>query len=172
MLKHIARHFKKFQCKYCDKYFTESFQCTAHCVAAHPENEPKVETRKNYDSLLQEMMKLAQKGVSRKNSDYVGIAKKSTAKPVVRVRPFSKKFKSVARKSTTPLPRYPFGIKYQMKEFSNYGLKTDPIDLATVNTYMVVGGHRMKVNCTTLSQFMNINPKLILIDIKGRINKT
>lgn len=169
MFKHVSKHVKKYQCKYCEKLFTESFQISQHCVSHHPGNDSKIEIRKDYDTLIQDLMQRAETGGS--STTYVGIAKKSTAKPVVRVRPFPKKFKSVARKSTNPLPRYPLGIKFITEGISYYGLPTDPIDLSTVNTYMVIGGHRMKVNCTTLSQFMDINPKLIVTDIKTGLNK-
>lgn len=48
---------------------------------------------------------------------------------------------------------------------SHYGVPSSSVNLAKLNTYMVVGGHSMKVNCQTLAALININPKVLLKDI-------
>ncbi|XP_067204646.1 uncharacterized protein [Linepithema humile] len=108
------------------------------------------------------------------------VAKKSTTKSTVSyTRPGPRVFKAVARKSTNPLPRYPMGIfmphnvqtESQVEESKNepvsyYGMPSSSVNLAKLNTYMVVGGHSMKVNCQTLAALININPKVLLTDIR------
>ncbi|XP_046733857.1 uncharacterized protein LOC124404071 isoform X2 [Diprion similis] len=114
------------------------------------------------------------------------VAKKSTAKPPSRVQFLPNKMRCVARKSTNTLTRHsssfmvsssrdrlgassPNRDKSPMRSpagFSYYRVTSPPISLASLSTYMSVGGHQMKVNCTTLGQLMNINPKVIVKDLK------
>jgi len=112
------------------------------------------------------------------------IAKKSTTKSVVScAKPGPRIFKAVARKSTNP--RYPPSIftsrlpamhstnteseekkVIRSKPFSYYGIPSSPVNLAELSTYMVVGGHSMRVNCLTLATLINIKPKVLLKDIR------
>lgn len=112
------------------------------------------------------------------------VAKKSTTKSIAYARPGPRVFKAVARKSTNPLPRYPSStfMSYrsiprrietelemevtESESSSHYGRQSSPINLAELNTYMVVGGHSMRLTCLTLSTLININPKVILKDIR------
>ncbi|XP_014479925.1 PREDICTED: uncharacterized protein LOC106747127 isoform X2 [Dinoponera quadriceps] len=115
------------------------------------------------------------------------VAKKSTAKSVLSyVKPSPRTFKAVARKSTNPLPRYLREVERrspamrpdeeeekqeeeeqeEMPLPSHYRVPCEPVNLAKVSTYMMLGGHSMKVNCTTLAQLININPRLVLADIR------
>ncbi|KAL0129058.1 hypothetical protein PUN28_004033 [Cardiocondyla obscurior] len=112
--------------------------------------------------------------------DYVNqVAKKSTAKSTVS-KPGPRIFKAVARKSTNPRPSLSFltrmssehtiNIETEENEtkhepFSYYGIPSSPVNLAKLNTYMVVGGHNMRVNCRTLATLINIEPKVLLEDI-------
>jgi hypothetical protein len=52
------------------------------------------------------------------------------------------------------------------KSCSYYGITKNPVNLSELNTYMIVGGHSMRVNCLTLATLININPKVMLKDIK------
>lgn len=114
------------------------------------------------------------------------VARKSTTRSIVAsyARPGPRVFKAVARKSTNPLPRYPSStfmsyrsiprsieteLEAEEKEIessSHYGRPSSPINLAELNTYMVVGGHSMRLTCSTLSTLININPKVVLKDIR------
>lgn len=113
------------------------------------------------------------------------VARKSTTRSLVSyARPGPRVFKAVARKSTNPLPRYPSSsfMSYQSmprsiktklevgetesEPSSHYGIPSSPINLAELNTYMVVGGHSMRLTCLTLSTLININPKILLKDIR------
>lgn len=111
------------------------------------------------------------------------VARKSTTRSTLSyVRPGPRMFKAVARKSTAnPLPRYlpnyvpmPRCFKKivsdeeetRSKPSSHYGIPSKPVNLAELNTYMVVGGHSMRVNCQTLATLININPKILLKDIR------
>lgn len=109
------------------------------------------------------------------------VARKSTTKSVV-PRPGPRVFKTVARKSTNP--RYPptfFTSHLPAKQSTNsefeeevirheslsyYGVPSSPVNLAELNTYMVVGGHSMRVNCLTLATLIDIKPKVLLKDIR------
>lgn len=112
------------------------------------------------------------------------VARKSTTKSIIPcARPGPRVFKAVARKSTNP--RYPPGVftprlpaaystnvkieeeeVEESKPFSYYGRPSSPVDLSDLNTYMVVGGHSMRVNCLTLATLIDIKPKVILKDIR------
>ena len=55
----------------------------------------------------------------------------------------------------------------QNKQFvSHYGIPSSPVNLTELNTYMVVGGHSMRVNCLTLATLINIKPKILVKDIR------
>lgn len=115
------------------------------------------------------------------------VARKSTTRSIVsNARPGPRVFKTIARKSTNPLPRYPSSafMSYHAQSISrsiktkldagetesepssHYGIPSSPINLAELNTYMVVGGHNMRLTCLTLSTLININPKILLKDIR------
>lgn len=112
------------------------------------------------------------------------IARKSTTKSVIPCTiPGPRVFKAVARKSTNPrypptffTPRLPvaqstnIGFEeekiIQCEPFSYYGIPSTPVNLAELNTYMVVGGHSMRVNCLTLATLIDIKPKVVLKDIR------
>lgn len=119
------------------------------------------------------------------SSGHQAVARKSTTRSIVsNARPGPRVFKAVARKSTNPLPRYPSSafMSYQSisrsiktklevgetesEPSSHYGIPSSPINLAELNTYMVVGGHNMRLTCLTLSTLININPKILLKDIR------
>ena len=166
-----------YKCKFCDKSFCEPNQVALHTEQSHPGLEPKIESVQNYEEQLNDMLNRITSGLGLEytSSEYHSVAKKSTARPIVRVRPSPKKVKSVARKSTNPLPRYPPGLKFfndftNIKGISHYGVPRAPIDMGAINTYMVVGGHRMPVNCQTLSQLMDIDPQVLVVDIKKGLN--
>ncbi|XP_025992233.2 uncharacterized protein LOC105202475 isoform X3 [Solenopsis invicta] len=117
-----------------------------------------------------------------------GIARKSTTKSVIPcAKPGPRVFKAVARKSTNPRPsiftphlsavdstdtEFEEDMEEEEEEitrskaFSYYGIPSSPINLAELNTYMVVGGHSMRVNCMTLATLIDIKPKVLLKDIK------
>lgn len=118
-----------------------------------------------------------------RNNVRQAIARKSTTKSVVScTRPGPRIFKAVARKSTNP--RYPptfFTSRLPTKQsadsefeeeevrhesLSHYGVPSSPVNLTELNTYMVVGGHSMRVNCLTLATLINIKPKVLLKDIR------
>lgn len=167
-------------------------QISVHNAEKHPSLETKIKGVPNFDSAVQnlinqvtlnDMKNVKIKGeVSQNNTLSMGIpksravAKKSTTKSIMCVKSNPRAFKSVARKSTNPLPRYLPGVKSQHdvkteverkprnKPFSYYRMPNTPVDLAKLNTHMVVGGHSMKVNCATLAQLININPKIVLED--------
>lgn len=119
-----------------------------------------------------------------KKDGHQDVARKSTTKSVIPcTRPGPRVFKAVARKSTNPryppnvfMPRLPLvsNTKAEFEEeeveeskpFSYYGIPSSPIDLSDLNTYMVVGGHSMRVNCLTLATLIDIKPKVVLKDIK------
>ncbi|XP_011640512.1 LOW QUALITY PROTEIN: uncharacterized protein LOC105429319 [Pogonomyrmex barbatus] len=116
------------------------------------------------------------------------VARKSTTKSVISyARPGPRIFKAVARKSTNP--RYPPSVftprsleSYSMdtdtdsedekvaesnnQPVSHYRIPSSPVNLAALNTYMVVGGHNMRVNCLTLATLINIKPRVLLKDIR------
>lgn len=112
------------------------------------------------------------------------VARKSTTKSTISsyMRPGPRVFKAVARKSTNPLPRYPLGAfmsyrphgitteleaeKTESEPSSHYGIPSKPVNLAGLNTYMVVGGHKMRLTCHILSTLINIDAKVLLRDIK------
>lgn len=113
------------------------------------------------------------------------VARKSTTRSIASyTRPGPRVFKAVARKSTNPLPRYPSSTfmsyrsisrsieteleaeETEIESSSHYGIPSSPINLAELNTYMVVGGHSMRLTCSTLSTLININPKVVLKDIR------
>ncbi|XP_011056945.1 PREDICTED: uncharacterized protein LOC105147547 isoform X2 [Acromyrmex echinatior] len=120
---------------------------------------------------------------SRGNS-HQAVARKSTTKSAIScARPGPRVFKAVARKSTNP--RYPPNFfkpllekhstnmgyegeeEIQNKQFvSHYGIPSSPVNLTELNTYMVVGGHSMRVNCLTLATLINIKPKILVKDIR------
>lgn len=119
-----------------------------------------------------------------KGNSHQAVAKKSTTKSTVScARPGPRVFKAVARKSTNP--RYPPNFfkplleehstdmeyeeeeEIQNKQFvSHYGIPSSPVNLTELNTYMVVGGHSMRVNCLTLATLINIKPKILVKDIR------
>lgn len=191
MRNHVSKHINLFKCKYCNKSFSCPSDVSTHNTEEHPDMELKIESIQNYESLLEKMMikvtwqkpemssyknKDSEPSTSelpRKNN---AVAKKSTAKSAVRLNTMPYRVKAVARKSTNPYSRYLTSNKMpdkqqetKSKQFSYYGVPRSPVNLAKLNTYMVVGGHRMKVNCTTLAQLININPKIILKDLKNDI---
>lgn len=117
---------------------------------------------------------------SRSKGSNQPVARKSTTKStVLHARPGPRVFKAVARKSTNPLPRYPSGLfmprsvkaespieeTKSSEPYSHYGIPSSPIDLNKLTTYMVVGGHCMKVTCQTLNVLIDIHPKVLLKDI-------
>ena len=191
MKNHVSKHINLFKCKYCEKSFSCPSEVSTHNSEEHPGMELKIESIPNYESLLEEMMikvkwqKFEPISDKNENSDPSrselprknnAVAKKSTTKSAFRHNAIPCRIKAVARKSTNPHSRYLISNRIQnkqqeakSKQFSYYGAPRSPVNLAKLNTYMVVGGHRMKVNCTTLAQLININPEIILEDVKSDI---
>ncbi|XP_076624097.1 uncharacterized protein LOC143343263 isoform X3 [Colletes latitarsis] len=186
MKNHVSRHINLFKCKYCEKTFGSPTQVSSHNAEKHPNMELKIESIHNYEALMENIMakvkwqKLDQIPTERKGifdtQRIHAVAKKSTTKSVVCPSPIPVKIKAVARKSTNPYSRYLSQTKVSdkqesptSKQFSYYGTPKTNVNLGKLNTYMVVGGHRMKVNCTTLARLINIEPKIILKDLKYNI---
>ncbi|CAL1673083.1 unnamed protein product [Lasius platythorax] len=115
------------------------------------------------------------------------VARKSTTRSTLPTyaRPGPRVFKAVARKSTNPLPRYPSGafmsyrsmprgIKTELEAgeteseppSSHYGIPSSPINLGDLKTYMVVGGHKIRLTCLKLSSLINIDAKIQLEDVR------
>ncbi|XP_076294101.1 uncharacterized protein LOC143215675 isoform X2 [Lasioglossum baleicum] len=190
MKNHITKH-NLFKCKYCERTFSSPTQVSAHSTEEHPGMEVKAENIQNHELLLEKIldkMKWQKPATEHLNANQQktlqrpkihAVAKKSTARSTVRPNLMSYKVKAVARKSTNPHSRYLSSSKIddkqespKTKQFSYYGIPRSPVNLAKLNTYMVVGGHRMKVNCTTLSQLINIDPEVILRDLKHKAADT
>ncbi|XP_033218958.1 zinc finger protein Xfin-like [Belonocnema kinseyi] len=178
MYRHINKHIRLYKCKYCEQSFCETRQVRLHAEQVHPRVEPKIESVENYAEQLNDLLLriTGGAGFELESSEYESVAKESTASPMVPVRPFPKTLKSVARKSTNPLPRYPPGLKFSNEDakvegISHYGVPRTPIDMGSISTYMVVGGHRMPVNCLTLAQHLDIDPRVIVVDLKKRLNR-
>lgn len=189
MKNHVSRHINLFKCKYCDKTFGSPTQVSSHNAEEHPNLELKIESIHNYEALMESIMAkvrwqkpitdssdVDQKEILTEPLKNHAVAKKSTAKSTIRPNSIPIKVKAVARKSTNPYSRYLSHPKTNdrqqpanSKQFSYYGIPKSPVNLGKLNTYMVVGGHRMKVNCTTLARLINIDPKVILKDVKHDI---
>ncbi|XP_047351977.1 uncharacterized protein LOC124950004 isoform X1 [Vespa velutina] len=196
MRKHASKHINLFKCKHCDKTFNNPTQVEIHNNKEHPQLQVKIESITNYKDMLENIMEKVlwnsmngtevkdetkqEKKLLKPKLKNRAVARKSTAKSTIRMRNSPYKVKAVARKSTHPLPRYPSGTNFLINNYKNqdnsnkstfnqfsfYGIPSKPINLGQLSTYMVVGGHRMKVNCTTLAQLININPHIKLKDIK------
>lgn len=186
MKNHVLKHINLFKCKYCEKTFSCPANVSSHNVEEHPGMELKIESIQNYEALLEKIMAKVRWQKSGQSTDtnevppeppikVNAVAKKSTAKNAFRPNIIPYRVKAVARKSTNPHSRYLTSTKPSDKQvtksngFSYYGIPRGPVNLAKLNTYMVVGGHRMKVNCTTLAQLININPTIVLKDLKHDI---
>lgn len=199
MRKHASKHINLFKCKHCDKTFNNPSQVETHNNKEHPQLHVKIESITNYKDMLENIMERVlwnsmsgtevkeemkqEKRLLKPKLKNRAVARKSTAKSTIRARSSPYKVKAVARKSINPLPRYPPGTnllinncknednsnKTTFNQFSFYGIPSRPINLGQLSTYMVVGGHRMKVNCTTLAQLININPHIKLKDIKNDV---
>ncbi|XP_066595045.1 uncharacterized protein [Prorops nasuta] len=180
---HLPSKFKKtgsvssqdpFTCKYCEKTFKKAGLLVAHSTKEHSDQEIKKNTQKldvEVEKIMKERTSCSSGESSKGKGEIRRVARKSTTKSSLKQR-----CKAVARKSTNSFPRYSSDTKFNLenqhdpdnknKQFSYYKTPIEPVNLAKINTYMVVGGHRMKVNCTTLTQFMNINPTLGITDLK------
>lgn len=205
MRKHVIKHIDLFKCKYCDQTFSTPVRVSAHSAEKHPGLTTKIESISNFDSVVESLMNQIKRsstasgsvtvknesnqeiarGADARISSGHAVARKSTTKSVISyAKPGPRAFKTVARKSTNPLPKYLREsmnynsasqqriVKKEPEQIeskpvsSYYGIPSEPVNLAKLSTYMVVGGHRMKVNCTTLAQLININSKVILQDIR------
>jgi len=174
-------------------FFSISTQIFAHHIEKHSNPTTKIEDSSNFDSVIENLMtnqikqnEISQNRASTSKRNNQAVARKSTTKSVVSYsRPGPRVFKAVARKSTNPLPKYRSSlftsrlatsqrIKTESekeetssnKSCSYYGITKNPVNLSELNTYMIVGGHSMRVNCLTLATLININPKVMLKDIK------
>lgn len=191
MEKHLEKHVDSVICKRCDKTFRDVSIGILHNTKAHPGEVSKIEGFKtNVEKMMTRVKWRNDVNQDRNTFETVarsalentwkncGVARKSTTKSIIPVRPSPKSFKAVARKSTNPLPRYPLGIKFLTSEDSNDGIKrernisyygkpVDPVNLSSISTYMTLsGGRRMKVDCSSLAQFIDIEPSVILKDLK------
>lgn len=191
MKNHISKHISLFKCKHCDKTFNSPTDVSAHNGEEHPNKELKIESIYNFESSMENLMAKVkwQKSEHDEDDDDVVVAeglpetpksncvaRKSTARNMFRPNIIPHRINAVARKSINPHSRFlacssggvPMKTEEEEKcaQFSFYGVPKTPVDLSKLNTYMVVGGHRMKVNCTTLAQLINIDPKIVLRDLK------
>jgi len=171
-----------------------STQIFAHNIEKHS-NPTRIEDSSNLDSVIENLItnqvkqnEISQNraSTSKRNNNGQAVARKSTTKSVLSYpRPGPRVFKAVARKSTNPLPKYRSSLftsrlttsqrvktesekeeTSSNKSCSYYGITKNPVNLNELNTYMIVGGHSMRVNCLTLATLININPKVMLKDIK------
>ncbi|KAK0095829.1 hypothetical protein PV326_007277 [Microctonus aethiopoides] len=192
MKTHVAKHYDTFRCKRCDSTFASIVSATQHSTQEHPGLSANIEgIATNIDLIMARVSETDCAGLvsntHEKNQPTtsndifrnLGVAKKSTTKQLIRA-PSLPSVKSVARKSTHSLPRYPRGTVFRIDNNTNncdnssgnnvgrsyYGLPREPVDLANLNTTMAVGGAQMKVKCNTLAQIINIDPRVMLTDIK------
>ncbi|KAK0167443.1 hypothetical protein PV327_004842 [Microctonus hyperodae] len=192
MKTHVAKHYDTFRCKRCDSTFTSIVSATQHSTQEHPGLSANIEgIATNIDLIMARVSETDCAGIvsntHEKNQPTtsndifrnLGVAKKSTTKQLIRAASLPS-VKSVARKSTHSLPRYPRGTVFRIDNITNnfdnssgnnvgrsyYGLPREPVDLANLNTTMAVGGAQMKVKCNTLAQIINIDPRVMLTDIK------
>lgn len=185
MQKHAKTHLNVYKCKHCTSVFKTFAAVKSHFKFAHPDKEAESCTitnddlNKEIDTILSEAavfsdVQLSPVKVStspvKTPPTSPRIAKKSTTKQsvVIPMRPFPNKIKSVARKSTNPLPRYPAGIVFETENLPNYvsyyGEPTVPVDLGSLNTTLAIGGLKMKVDCAKLAEMLNIEPTLRIKD--------
>ncbi|XP_026670215.1 uncharacterized protein LOC108625488 isoform X2 [Ceratina calcarata] len=189
MKNHISKHISLFKCKHCDKTFTCPTEVSTHNAEEHPNKELKIESIYNFEPLMESLMAKVKWQKIEQNADIEKdlpetpkrkcVAKKSTARNMFRPNIIPHRINAVARKSINPHSRFLAGSSVIAKpeeekcvQFSFYGVPKTPVDLSKLNTYMVVGGHRMKVNCVTLAQLININPKIVLHDLKHDVQHT
>ncbi|XP_018362419.1 PREDICTED: uncharacterized protein LOC108760768 isoform X2 [Trachymyrmex cornetzi] len=166
-----------------EKYATNSknissFESVVENLITKHVNQIEPGDMKNKNDQSCNLNTLTSKGNSRQ-----AVARKSTTKSTISsARPSPRVFKAVARKSTNP--RYPpnffkplpeehsTDMEYEEEEIQNkqfvshYGIPSSPVNLTELNTYMVVGGHSMRVNCLTLATLINIKPKILVKDIR------
>ncbi|XP_076761656.1 uncharacterized protein LOC143429775 [Xylocopa sonorina] len=186
MKNHVSNHISLFKCKYCKKTCGSPREVSNHSVKEHPDMEVKIESIENYEELLEDIMSKVrwykwhghnigktEDWLASATKTQKAVARKSTARNAFRPSIIPHRINAVAKKSTNPHSRYLISnrqVETKSKQFSYYGAPKSPVNLTKLNTYMVVGGHRMKVNCTTLAQLININPKIVLKDLKYDIN--
>ncbi|XP_034935728.1 uncharacterized protein [Chelonus insularis] len=195
MKTHVSKHYDKYKCKRCDQCFSSFALVTQHSTKEHPGLSTNIEGFvSNLDALMAGVSETdftehfpPSTDVPPPSNDIfrnLGVAKKSTTKQIVK--PIATSIKAVARKSTNPLPRYPPGIVFEIGDtdnnvesvgptaslvgFSYYGIPKEEVDLSNLNTTMAVGSARMKVKCTHLAQIINIEPRVVLKDIKKATN--
>ena len=184
MEKHVTKHVDSVRCKRCEMTFPNVSLAIMHNRQMHPHEVSKIEGfTANVEKIMAKVIwgkgdlnRTASETVARSalgNWRKCGVAKKSTTKSTVAVKPSPTDFRAVARKSTNPLPRYPPGIRFDIgtteicQGYSYYGKPRDPVNLNNISTYFTVGGGRqMKFNCTTLAQFINLEPSVIVEDYK------
>ncbi|XP_043289489.1 uncharacterized protein [Venturia canescens] len=194
MEKHLEKHVDSVICKRCDKTFRDVSIGILHNTQAHPGEVSKIEGFKTNVEKMMARVKWCNDVNQDRNTfetvarsalentwKHCGVAKKSTTKSIIPVRPEPKCIKAVARKSTNPLPRYPPGTRFLIPEdsyeavkiernISYYGKPIVPVNLNNISTYMTLsGGRRMKVTCSSLAQFIDIEPSVIVKDLKHKV---
>lgn len=208
MQKHAKSHLNVYKCKHCSEMFRLFAEVKNHFRLAHPDREPETRTitgddlSKEIDRVISEASVFSDvhltpiRVVSPVKSPPTSprVAKKSTTKQIVPMRPFSDKVKAVARKSTTQLPRKPLGTQMRRDAFeeededeedsedeeeiptyvSYYGRPISPVDLTKLSITMGLGNMKMKVDCSKLAKLfnMNINPVVQVVDFRKDNNKT
>ncbi|XP_015113082.1 uncharacterized protein LOC107038481 isoform X2 [Diachasma alloeum] len=192
MRTHVVKHAEVFKCKRCLKTFNSLPKATQHSTNEHAGLAAAIEkAQTNVEALMSKVSQSDLVDVPEEEPSTVpstdifrnlGVARKSTTKQLLK-KP-SSGVKSVARKSTHPLPRYPPGLKFDIEGldsegesltkpvgWSYYGRPPTPINLANLNTVMSLGVAKMKVKCTKLAKLMNIDAQVILVDFKKQKTK-
>ncbi|XP_063987939.1 uncharacterized protein Sov isoform X2 [Diachasmimorpha longicaudata] len=187
MRTHVVKHAEVFKCKRCLKPFNSLQKATQHSTNEHAGLAAAIEkSLTNVEALMAKVSQSDLVDIPEEESSTLpstdifrnlGVARKSTTKQLLK-KP-SGGVKSVARKSTHPLPRYPPGFKFDIEGldsevealtkttgWSYYGRPPTPISLANLNTVMSLGVAKMKVKCTKLAKLMNIDAQLNLVDYR------
>lgn len=189
MRTHIAKHCDTYRCKRCNNTFGSIAAATQHSTREHPSLAANIEgIVSNIEAMMARVSQTDSAGILWPENDdtppapsndifrNLGVAKKSTTKQITR--PLTSTVRSVARKSTHPLPRYLPGTRFKIDDldsdddkkfgYSYYGVKRAPVELANLSTTMAVGGVKMPVKCNTLARIINIDPCVVLKDIEKK----
>lgn len=186
MRTHVAKHTEVFKCKRCLRTFNNLQKATQHSTNEHAGLAAAIERVTNIDALMSKVSQSDLTDIPEDEPNSVpttdifrnlGVARKSTTKQLLKKSPGG--IRSVARKSTHPLPRYPPGFKFDIEGldsevenltkpvgWSYYGRPPTPVNLGNLNTVMSLGVAKMKVKCTKLAKLMNIDARVVLVDCK------
>lgn len=180
MQKHVVKHLDSSRCTRCDKTFPDVTVAINHNRQAHRGEISAIESfAPNIEKIMARVVWRGGENANKQSSvtwRKCGVAKKSTTKSLLRMNPTPTDFKAVARKSTNPLPRYPPGVRFNTDDIdtsepavSYYGKPRVPVNLTNISTYITMGGGRqMKLTCTALAQLFNIEPRVMVEDIRKK----